>query len=263
MSACLSLFFSFTHKPCLCIALASSTAASSALAGELPPCIIRIPPSDASHTPARKVKKRNLLKAVWSSTKPTWLPQLKHFPVDSPGSCSYLCSAPCSGVRPFLPAEHSAPSWSLQDYASQRSNSPHPPVAPITPAELAHLAQLSHLALPESASASASLLREVESVVEWVGCISRLEEMNAHEPMYTPLEVPEYYSAMKRPQAAPTSTPAPASARPSLACPSDPSALRLRADVVTDGSLEKQLLTNASYKHRGFFVVPKTDSEES
>jgi Asp-tRNA(Asn)/Glu-tRNA(Gln) amidotransferase C subunit len=150
-------------------------------------------------------------------------------------------------------------------------------IEPISPAELAHLAQLSHLSLPSTEAGRAALLSDVESVVEWVGTISALNHLDAqYAPMYTPLELPEYYAAAAarttEPQAPSSDSKASNSSSPSSASVSaedlsDPSrrdGVRLRPDVVADGGLEKQLLANASFKHRGFFVVPKVvDLEDS
>jgi len=105
------------------------------------------------------------------------------------------------------------------------------------------------------------MLKDVEAVVGWVGTISTLD-MSAYEPMATPLEIEEYYTSSAVTNASVPEQDAATSA--SLTDPERADALRLRADAVTDGGLEKQLLANASYQHRGFFVVPKVgDIEDS
>jgi Asp-tRNA(Asn)/Glu-tRNA(Gln) amidotransferase C subunit len=148
-------------------------------------------------------------------------------------------------------------------------------IEPISPAELAHLAQLSHLSLPSTEAGRAALLNDVESVVEWVGTISALNHLDAqYAPMYTPLELPEYYAAAAErteqqasssdSKGTTSSQPSSVSAAEDLSDPSRRDGVRLRPDVVADGGLEKQLLANASFKHRGFFVVPKVvDLEDS
>jgi Asp-tRNA(Asn)/Glu-tRNA(Gln) amidotransferase C subunit len=160
-------------------------------------------------------------------------------------------------------SEHVKPTWSLHEYALK------PPVGvpapgPVSAAELAHLAQLSHLSLPASEEGRADVLADVEAVVAWVGTISSLD-MSQYEPMATPLELDEYYAvppSAEEPTASASGEQA--ADAPSLSDVSRPEALRLRPDAVTDGGLEKQLLGNASYKHRGFFVVPKVaDLEDS
>ena len=71
--------------------------------------------------------------------------------------------------------------------------------------------------------------------------------------MYTPLEVPEYYSALN--SSVTTTTAAVAQGT------------RLRPDVVIDGDLEKSILSNAPYHTRNMFTVPRsgklTETEDS
>ena len=96
--------------------------------------------------------------------------------------------------------------------------------------------------------------------------------MKRFEPMYTPLEVKEYYTRIEQhatEEAETTSADSAATATApnevaDLSCAASAEALRLRPDAVTDGGIEKQVLANAGYKHRGFFVVPKVvDLEDS
>lgn len=150
----------------------------------------------------------------------------------------------------------SPPSWSLKDFPPSAGGALS--VEPISEQELAHLAQLSHLALPKESAKRQQVLNDVESVVEWVGAISALP-MDHFEPLYTPLEVPAYYTAAEQ-----RGTQAAEEEPAHLADTSKPEALRLRVDTVADGGLDKALMANASFKHRGFFVVPKVvDLEDS
>lgn len=179
--------------------------------------------------------------------------------------CLVVCSLFAVSLRPFTAADHATPSWSLQDYSSDRATAT-PPVASISPAELSHLSSLSYLAPP---AASGPLAADIDAVVGWIGTITQLD-MDQFEPMYTPLEVQEYYTHIEQHAATAASTVDSAAASPSaaevsdLSCASSAEALRLRPDAVTDGGIEKQVLANAAYKHRGFFVVPKVvDLEDS
>jgi len=179
------------------------------------------------------------------------------------GFSAAAASTPARRWPEFVPADRPGPSWSLQDYASL-GRAADVKIEPITPPELAHLAQLSHLSLPSTEADRAALLSDVESVVEWVATIRSLD-MSKFEPMYTPLELAEYYAAAaERSDADKNTSATPAAQGEDLSDPSRRDGTRLRPDAVTDGGLEKPLLANASFAHRGFFVVPKVvDLEDS
>jgi Asp-tRNA(Asn)/Glu-tRNA(Gln) amidotransferase C subunit len=113
------------------------------------------------------------------------------------------------------------------------------------------LSDLTYLRYPEDDTA---LVRDVASLVAWTGTITEMD-VSAYEPMYTPLEVTEYYAVLKPNKTGHDSASAAADR-------SHPEALRLRPDAVTDGQMQSEMLNNAKYKHRGFFVVPKVVDQE-
>jgi len=169
---------------------------------------------------------------------------------------------------PFIAADHKHPSWSLTDYSSTSSTSDSPSnsssSSSLSKSDLAHLCSLTYLRYPESEADEAALRRDVESVIAWTGTITHVD-MEKYEPMYTPLEVKEYYHACNKTNVAAhqSASSSNSSSTPSASSPSSshPGDLRLRPDVVSDeclsSSMDRALLSNASYAQRGFFVVPK------
>ena len=145
-----------------------------------------------------------------------------------------------SSLVEFRSSNFSTPSWSLNDYQSNSTE------VKLSRDDLIHLSNLSYLPYPQD---DARLVKDVAGVIGWFDSITHLD-LAAHQPMYTPLEIPQYYASVG-PNAATSTVP-----------PESPGA-RLRKDVVTEGGIEKAVLRNAPYQSRGFFVVPRSGKQDT
>lgn len=145
-----------------------------------------------------------------------------------------FCSVLFPSSAPLVDFRPSQPNWSLHE---SHNDAASPDAPAVSRSDLVHLSNLSYLPYPVDDS---KLVKDVSAVIGWFDSITHVG-MVGHQPMYTPLEVPEYYSS------------SPASSGP---------AAPLRPDSVVDVGLEKSLLSNAAFKHRGFFVVPKSGRPE-